>query len=68
MATILDRIVERKRREVAEAEAREPLAALLERLPAAAPPRDFFAAVSRPGAIPPSAPESLEGTSRRRSR
>ena len=51
MATILDRIVDRKRREVAEAEAREPLSVLLERLPAAPPPRDFFAAVSRPGAI-----------------
>jgi len=51
MATILDSIVERKRREVAEAEAREPLAALRERLSSAPAPRDFFAAVSRPGAI-----------------
>lgn len=51
MATILDRIVERKRREVAAAEAREATAALRERLVSAPPPRDFFAAVSRPGAI-----------------
>ena len=51
MATILDRIVERKVREVRADELREPTAALRERLGDAPPPRDFFAAVSRPGAI-----------------
>ncbi len=51
MATILDRIVERKRREVQAAEARESTADLRRRLASAPPPRDFFAAVSRPGAI-----------------
>ena len=51
MATILDRIVERKRREVAAAEALEPTASLRRRLAEAPPVRDFFAAVARPGAI-----------------
>ena len=51
MATILDAIVERKRREVAAAESRESTAALRDKLASAPPPRDFFAAVSRPGAI-----------------
>ncbi|MEI8367358.1 MAG: indole-3-glycerol phosphate synthase TrpC [Planctomycetia bacterium] len=51
MATILERIVERKRREVAAAEALESTASLRRRLAEAPPVRDFFAAVSRPGAI-----------------
>ena len=51
MPTILDRIVERKRREVAAAEALESTASLRRRLADAPPVRDFFAAVSRPGAI-----------------
>ncbi|RLS30992.1 MAG: indole-3-glycerol phosphate synthase TrpC [Planctomycetota bacterium] len=51
MATILDRIVARKRLEVAAAEAREPVVELRRRLVDAPPVRDFFAAVSRPGAI-----------------
>ena len=51
MATILDRIVERKRREVAASEALEPTASLRRRLAEAPPVRDFFAAVARPGAI-----------------
>lgn len=51
MPTILDRIVARKRREVAAAEALESTASLRRRLADAPPARDFFAAVSRPGAI-----------------
>jgi indole-3-glycerol phosphate synthase len=51
MPTILDRIVARKRSEVAAAEARESTASLRSRLATAPPVRDFFAAVSRPGAI-----------------
>jgi len=51
MATILDKIVETKRREVAEAKAVLPLAALKERLADAPPPRDFLAALAPPGPI-----------------
>lgn len=51
MPTILDRIVERKRLEVAAAETLESTASLRRRLADAPPVRDFFAAVSRPGAI-----------------
>lgn len=49
--TILDRIVETKRREVAEARAARPLAAIQAELPSATPVRDFYAAVTRPGDI-----------------
>jgi len=51
MPTILDRIVARKRHEVAAAEAVESTASLRARLATAPPVRDFFAAVSSPGAI-----------------
>ena len=51
MPTILDEIVARKHREVAAARDRVPTAALEGRLAVAPPPRDFFAAVSAPGAI-----------------
>ncbi len=50
MADILAEIVTRKRREVAVARERVPLAVLEELVPAAPPVRDFFAAVS---AAPP---------------
>lgn len=49
--TILDRIVETKRREVAEARAARPLAALWAELPSAPRVRDFYGAVTRPGDI-----------------
>jgi indole-3-glycerol phosphate synthase len=51
MTSILEKIVERKRKEVAIARERVPTAALEGRLAAASPVRDFFAAVSRPGAV-----------------
>ena len=51
MPTILDEIVARKHREVAAARDRVPTAAIEGRLAVAPPPRDFFAAVSAPGAI-----------------
>jgi indole-3-glycerol phosphate synthase len=51
MPNVLDTIVERKRKEVALQRERVPTAALEGRLATASPVRDFFAAVSRPGAI-----------------
>ena len=51
MANVLEKIVERKRKEVALARERVPTAALEGRLAAASPVRDFFAAVSAPGAV-----------------
>jgi indole-3-glycerol phosphate synthase len=51
MTTILDDIVARKHREVAVARERVPTMALEGRLAVAPPVRDFFAAVSAPGAI-----------------
>lgn len=51
MATILDRIVATKRQEIEAARARVPAAELRRRLDAAAPPRDFFAALAAPGPI-----------------
>ncbi len=51
MTSILERIVERKRKEVAIARERVPTAALEGRLSVAPPVRDFFAAVSAPGPI-----------------
>ena len=51
MASVLDRIVERKRHEVAAAQAACPLAALEAGLATASPPRDFFSAVAAPGGI-----------------
>ncbi len=51
MPTILDRIVATKRDEIARAKAEMPEGALRERLAAAPPPRDFFAALSGPGPI-----------------
>ncbi len=49
--TILDKIVASKRQEVAAAQARLPLTDLRAHLALAPPIRDFFAAVSAPGAI-----------------
>ena len=49
--SVLDEIVARKRREVEACRERVPTAALEGRLAVAPPPRDFFAAVSRPGGI-----------------
>ena len=51
MQSILEKIVERKRKEVALQRERVPTAALEGRLATAPVPRDFFAAVSRPGQI-----------------
>lgn len=51
MTSILEKIVERKRREVALQRERVPTAALEGRLAVAPAPRDFFAAVSQPGEI-----------------
>ena len=51
MASILDTIVARKRKEVALARERVPTAALEGRLAAASGVRDFFGAVSRPGGV-----------------
>lgn len=48
--TILDRIVETKRREVADAKSRAPLPALREVIDRLPPPRDFYSAVSGGGA------------------
>jgi len=47
VATILDRIVETKREEVAAARSLVPLAEMAARARDAAPPRDFFAAIHR---------------------
>jgi len=51
MASVLDRIVERKRQEVAATRAARPLAELESLLATAPPPRDFFAAVAAPGGM-----------------
>lgn len=51
MSNVLDKIVERKRKEVGLQRERVPTAALEGRLAAASPVRDFFGAVSRPGAV-----------------
>lgn len=51
MANVLEKIVERKRKEVALQRERVPTAALEGRLAAASPVRDFFGAVSRPGDV-----------------
>jgi indole-3-glycerol phosphate synthase len=51
MTSILEKIVERKRKEVAIARERVPTAALEGRLAAASAVRDFFGAVSRPGGV-----------------
>lgn len=51
MPNVLDKIVERKRKEVSLARERVPTAALEGRLAAAPAVRDFFAAVSRQGAV-----------------
>jgi indole-3-glycerol phosphate synthase len=51
MATILDRIVESKRREIADARRQTPERELERRLPEAPPVRDFRAALERPGRV-----------------
>jgi indole-3-glycerol phosphate synthase len=48
MSSVLDRIISRKRKEVAEAKAVLPLSNLKKQLENCGQPRDFFAAVSRP--------------------
>jgi indole-3-glycerol phosphate synthase len=50
-SSILDRIVENKRREVAEACIRLPASELERRLPTAPPVRDFRAALEAPGGV-----------------
>jgi indole-3-glycerol phosphate synthase len=49
--TILDKIVAAKRRELEQAKAERPEVALRDAAAAAAPARDFFAAVARTGAV-----------------
>jgi indole-3-glycerol phosphate synthase len=49
--TILDKIVATKRREIAAARERAPQAELERRIATSPPVRDFFAAVSKPGAV-----------------
>jgi indole-3-glycerol phosphate synthase len=49
MSTILDKIIQTKRQEVAERQARVPLEALKERVASLPRPRNFFAAVTTPG-------------------
>jgi indole-3-glycerol phosphate synthase len=51
MTTILDKIVATKRAEIERAKAAESEAALRERIAAAPPRRDFFAALASPGPI-----------------
>ena len=51
MTSILEKIVDRKRKEVALQRERVPTAALEGRLAAASAVRDFFGAVSRPGGV-----------------
>jgi len=51
MPTILDEIVAVKRVEIAAAKSNVPATALRDALPHAPPPRDFLAAVARPGAV-----------------
>lgn len=51
MSTILDRIVESKRQEVAIARVQKPLLTLQSAVKDLAPCRDFFAAVTRPGEV-----------------
>jgi len=51
MRTILDRIVERKRQDIAEAQARVPASELECRLADAPPVRDFRQALDRPGTV-----------------
>lgn len=51
MASILDRIVASKRREIEEARRRLPEAALAKRLATAPPVRDFRAALEKPGGV-----------------
>lgn len=50
-STILDRIVETKRQEVAEAQAARPLPQVRADLSRASAARDFYGAITRPGAI-----------------
>lgn len=49
--TILDKIVAAKRREIDERQVQQPIQQLEAAVAAAPPPRDFFAALSQPGAI-----------------
>lgn len=51
MSTILDQIVATKGREIAAARQRRPESELVAALAAAPPPRDFFAALAKPGPI-----------------
>ena len=50
-ANILDKIVQTKRQEIAEARDKIPEESLRERIADAPPPRDFFAALNHPGEI-----------------
>lgn len=51
MTNILDRIVETKKREIAEAKAQTPLESLRRQAASAPPVRDFIAALDRPGRL-----------------
>ena len=51
MLSVLDRIISRKQKEVAESKAIYPLSSIKKKLGDSDQPRDFFAAVSEPGEI-----------------
>ena len=51
MLSVLDRIISRKQKEVAESKATRPLSSIRQKLRNSDQPRDFFAAVSEPGDI-----------------
>ena len=51
MLSVLDRIITRKQKEVAESKAICPLSGIKKKLGDSDQPRDFFAAVSKPGEI-----------------
>ena len=51
MSSVLDRIISRKQKEVAESKATRPLSSIKEKLEDSDRPRDFFAAVSESGGI-----------------
>ncbi len=51
MSSVLDRIISRKQKEVAESKAIRPLSSIKEKLEDSDRPRDFFAAVSESGGI-----------------
>ena len=51
MLSVLDRIISRKQKEVAESKATRPLSSIRQKFRNSDQPRDFFAAVSEPSEI-----------------